>query len=99
MKKTALRSILAATLLLSAGCAAFQERHTEANPQMRFMEQRVETVAKQLVRDGKAATYEEALPLAREIVAKEQADQKAAARDNERGKDYFREHSAGTPRE
>ena len=61
----------------------FKEPETATNPQVRFKEQRIETVAKDLVKEGKAKTIEEARPLAEKIVDREIADQKAASRENE----------------
>ena len=68
MKKYLFAAALFAALLSGTGCAAFREKHTDANPEMRFMQHRIDTVARELVRDGKAKSYEEALPMARAIV-------------------------------
>ena len=89
-----MRIILAIlSLSILCGCALFKERETAENPEIRFMEERTEAVARGLIKDGKAANMEEALPLAKEIVAREVEDQKSAARENERQADMYQDRN------
>jgi hypothetical protein len=78
-------------LVTLSGCSSFKEQHTSANPEIRYREQRVEIVAQNLVKDGKAKNTEDAKPLAETIVDREIADQKAAGRENEHDANFFKE--------
>jgi hypothetical protein len=75
--------ILLAFLALLCGCSSFKERDTAVNPTLRYRAQRIEIVAKDLIKQGKAASLDEARPLAEKIVDKEFAEQKYASRENE----------------
>jgi hypothetical protein len=86
--KTYLIPILALAL---CGCSSFKEQSTESNPDTRYKEQRIEIVAKNLIKEGKAASMAEAKPLAETIVNREIAEQKSAGRENERTSNFFNE--------
>lgn len=80
--------LLALTL---CGCSSFKEQSTPSNPAILYKAQRVEIVAKSLIKDGKASNMAEAKPLAEAIVDREIADQKAAGRENEHSANFFKE--------
>ncbi len=86
MKKIAL-SILTLALF---GCASDKDPK-EVDPQVVYRNQRVEIVAKSLVSEGRAATLEEARPLAAKIVAREEAEQIEAEHINNAESRVFNE--------
>ena len=86
--KHAITALLIALLL--TGCSTTEEKEARAD-QERLREQRVLTVAKNLVADGKAADIEAAKPIAEEIVTREIAEQKAVDHENAREANFFNE--------
>jgi hypothetical protein len=77
--------------LVLCGCSSFHDDSYEAELKARYRAQRVETVAKSLISEGKAADMTEAKPLAEKIVAREITEQKDADHDNEHEANFFKE--------
>jgi|GEM_PF-4786766 len=85
-----MRQLLPILMLLPlCACSSLREQETEANPPALYMEQRAEVIAQGLVREGKAASIEQAREMAKEIVSKELADQRDAVHENENLTDFY----------
>lgn len=77
--------------LILFGCSSVKDDSYEAELKARYREQRIETVARNLIKEGKAADMAEAKPLAEKIVKRELLEQKDADHDNEREANFFKE--------
>jgi len=77
-------------LAAMSACASLRDHHTAANPAIVFTQERVQAVAMDLVRSGRAANMEEALPMAEKIVRDEVDAQKDVGLESDNRDKFYR---------